>query len=51
MPKLEDFGFTKNEISKGSDLWACYPFKGGEEKGLQRLDEYLYKRKSIANYE
>ena len=32
------------------DERASYPFIGGEDAGLRRLDEYLFKTKSVAHY-
>lgn len=49
-PKLEDFGFTKEEISKGKDKRACYDFIGGEEHGLKRLEEWVNKTRSVSSY-
>ena len=49
-PKLEDFGFTSEEIAKKWDTRSCYKFIGGEDNGLKRLDEYIFKTRSVAHY-
>jgi deoxyribodipyrimidine photo-lyase len=50
LPKLSDFGFSKEEIDKKADSRSCYDFKGGESKGLKRVDEYIFERKSVGHY-
>lgn len=47
MPKLEDFGFTKEEIEKPKDKRACYDFVGGEDNGIKRVSEYIMETKSV----
>ena len=51
MPNLEDFGFSKEQITKKWDSRACYKFIGGEETGLKRLDEYVDKHRAVAHYD
>jgi deoxyribodipyrimidine photo-lyase len=50
IPKLADFGFSKEEISKKPDSRACYDFHGGEDAGLKRIEEYIFKNKSVGTY-
>ena len=50
-PHLEDFGFTADEINKKPDERSCYKFEGAEEKGLERLEEYILKTRSVATYD
>lgn len=50
LPKLEEFGFTKEEVAQGADQRQCYPFHGGEEYGLKRMQEYIYDKKSVGHY-
>ena len=50
MPTLEDFGFTKAEVAKKWDSRACYKFKGGEEAGLERVNEYIFVKKQVGHY-
>lgn len=51
LPQLEDFGFSKEEISKKTDERACYKFQGSEQSGLSRLEDYVFKTRSVATYE
>jgi hypothetical protein len=44
MPELLDFGFEKEEIMKEKDKRACYNFIGGENKGLERMNEYIIQK-------
>lgn len=50
MPKLEDFGFTKEEIERKVDERTCYKFDGSEEAGLKRLEEYVFKNRAVGHY-
>ena len=51
MPDLTaDFGFSKQEVLAKEDPRACYNFVGGEDAGLKRLEEYLFKTKSVQHY-
>ena len=49
-PKLEEFGFTKAEVTKSQDKRRIYPFHGGEEYGLKRMQEYIHSKKSLGHY-
>lgn len=51
MPDLSDFGFTKEQINKSWDSRACYKFVGGEKNAFARLEEYIVKKKAIADYD
>jgi deoxyribodipyrimidine photo-lyase len=46
IPTLEDLGFTAFETHKNS----AFPFKGGENEALKRLEYYLFKTKKVAVY-
>jgi deoxyribodipyrimidine photo-lyase len=46
IPSPEDFGLTK----LGEDPRTVLAFKGGEENGLLRLEQYLWINKSISEY-
>lgn len=46
-PNLKTFGLT--EVTP--DLRSAFPFKGGEDEALKRLNDYFYKTKSILTYE
>ena len=50
MPTLKDFGFSEEEINKNYDERASYKFYGGEKFGLKRMEEYIFKNKSIGHY-
>ena len=49
-PTLEEFGFTKEQVAKKPDARACYKFKGGEENGLFRMNEYIFEKKNLGHY-
>jgi len=49
VPKLTDFGFMEEEIPK-HDKRSCYQFVGGEDRGLKRLNEYLFEKKAVKHY-
>jgi deoxyribodipyrimidine photo-lyase len=46
IPELPDLGYPKPEKEPRSVL----EFKGGETAALQRLDQYIWQRKSLAHY-
>mmetsp|Transcript_8912 Transcript_8912/g.15109 ORF Transcript_8912/g.15109 Transcript_8912/m.15109 type:complete len:262 (+) Transcript_8912:510-1295(+) len=51
MPKLADFGFTPEEVTHAqSPKKAGYDFRGGEENGLRRLEDFLFVTKSLGTY-
>jgi deoxyribodipyrimidine photo-lyase len=50
LPGLEEFGFTKAEIEKKPDARACLKFEGSEESALTRLEDYVFKTRSVATY-
>ena len=50
MPTLEEQGFTKDEIKNLVDKRRCYPFQGGEEHGLARMNEYIFSKRSVGHY-
>ena len=45
-PSLETLGFDKFEISHKT----AFPFKGGENEALKRLDYYLFESKKVSFY-
>ena len=45
-----DFDFSKQEVIAKDDARICYNFVGGEDAALRRLDEYLFKTKSVQHY-
>ena len=49
MPKYEDFGFKKDEI-KDKDDRAALDFVGGEDAGMARLKDYLWRYKGMKDY-
>ena len=53
MPDLvRDLGFTKEEVksSASQDSRICYKFRGGEEAGLKRLNEYVFAKRAVSRY-
>ena len=46
LPTLEDLGFK----SYDTDSRTVFPFKGGEDEGLQRLTYYSWESKKLATY-
>lgn len=53
MPDLEtDLGFSEEEVKTSSvqDPRICYKFKGGEEAGLKRIDEYIFSKRAVSKY-
>jgi deoxyribodipyrimidine photo-lyase len=51
LPKLEDFGFSKEEVNKKPDERVCFKFEGSEQSALDRLEDYLFKTRSVASYD
>jgi len=49
VPKLSDFGFKEEETPK-YDKRSVYEFIGGEDRGLKRLNEYIFEKKAIQHY-
>jgi deoxyribodipyrimidine photo-lyase len=49
MAKLEDFGFSKEEIEKETDT-RSFPFHGGERNAVRRMQQYIFGKKAIDNY-
>ena len=45
---MEDFGFTKDDHV--SDKRAYYAFVGGEDRGLKRMNEFIFESKSLGNF-
>jgi len=53
MPDLaSDLGFSPEEVksTSSSDSRICYKFKGGEDAGLKRLQEYIFAKKAVSLY-
>jgi deoxyribodipyrimidine photo-lyase len=50
MPTLDDFEFSKEEIEKPKDNRACLDFIGGEDAGIERVNDYLWGTKSVGKY-
>ena len=52
LPDLETFGFTKEEINAASkpDKRMYYKFKGGEESGLERMQEWIHSKRCVSKY-
>lgn len=46
IPTLEDLGFEEFTTNKKS----AFPFKGGENEALERLEYYLFETKKASNY-
>lgn len=46
IPTLEDLGFTTFQV----DRRTAFPFRGGENQALARLQEYLWNTKKISQY-
>ena len=46
IPTLETLGYSSIEI----DRQSAFPFKGGEDKALQRLHYYLWESKNLSSY-
>lgn len=46
IPNLKDLGFSDFEI----DSRTAFPFKGGENQGLLRIDEYFWTTEKLAYY-
>lgn len=45
-------GFSKEEVKSSAtqDKRICYKFRGGEETGLKRLNEYLFSKRAVSKY-
>lgn len=53
MPDLvADLGFSPEEVAKTAkqDKRICYKFKGGEEAGLARMQEYIHTKGAVSKY-
>lgn len=53
MPDLVvDLGFSPEEVEKTAkqDKRICYKFKGGEEAGLARVQEYIHGKRAVSKY-
>lgn len=46
IPTLEDLGYEKFETHKNS----AFPFKGGENEALKRLENYFWETKNLSKY-
>lgn len=46
LPSLQDLGFNDFEL----DSRSAYPFSGGEEEAINRLNYYFWETKKISNY-
>jgi deoxyribodipyrimidine photo-lyase len=46
IPTLEDLGFDEFETHKNS----TFPFKGGENEALKRIDNYFWETKNLSKY-
>lgn len=46
IPKMETLGFTDFEM----DFRTAFPFRGGENEALQRLEQYFWKTKKLSVY-
>ncbi|TSE05817.1 DASH family cryptochrome [Aquimarina algiphila] len=46
IPSLSDLGFENFEI----DSRTAFPFKGGEDQALDRVDEYFWKTQQLSRY-
>ena len=49
---VSDLGFTEQEVqmSAKQDKRICYKFKGGEEAGLVRMNEYISGKRAVSKY-
>ena len=39
------------KASASQDSRICYKFRGGEEAGLKRLNEYVFSKRAVSKYE
>jgi len=46
IPSLEDLGLSDFEV----DARTAFPFKGGEDQALKRVDEYFWETENLASY-
>lgn len=46
IPNLDHFGFTDFDV----DSRSAFPFKGGEEAALERIEDYFFTSQNLQNY-
>jgi len=46
LPSLEDLGYTHFE----THIHSAFPFKGGTQSGLKRMQDYFWKTKGLSSY-
>ena len=50
LPDLRDFGFSQEEIKNQKDDRSYFEYKGGEDHGLKRCQDYIFQNKAVGNY-
>jgi len=50
VPNLEDYGYSAEERERPVDKRAVLKFVGGESAGIERVQTYIFKNKSLGHY-
>lgn len=53
LPDLQNcLGFSKEEVKATTkqDKRICYKFRGGEDAGLERINEYIFSKRAVSKY-